>query len=201
LMRFRYPKGVGVFRDEPMRRAANLPEEIHAALIRLLFTSLPPVVLLSLATLIVGAILAVRSHDAWFLVLTLFAATLSVGRVALIVAHNSARKRWRAREGAWETAYAVLSVAFGANLGSIAAHALALDDLPAHVLVLGLVLPYTAGLIARTAVRPVICMGTMLAVMLPVMATMAFRDDVIYPTLTALFCLYLSSGIEMTRPI
>jgi hypothetical protein len=61
-----------------------------------------------------------------------------------------------------------------------------LDDLSAHALALGLVLPYTAGLIGRVAVRPVICISTILVLMAPVMWALAVREDPIYPLMAAM---------------
>lgn len=180
-----------------------VPEDVYAELVRLLFTSLPQVLTISISTSVCGVLLITRSPgDLWYVVLTAVAIAVGVARPLMIVAYKRQTDKGplgTSHTRVWERCYGAGSILYGAISSALAVHAMRLEDGPGHVLVAGLVLAYTGGLVGRVAVRPWICLATCAALMVPFIAVCARREDPLFPIFAGFLGLYSLSLVEATR--
>jgi diguanylate cyclase len=148
----------------------HLPGVVFIELVDILFTALLPVISMGIAVLAVGAFIALRERDAAVFALTLAAALVTAVRILLIFSYR--RRRARSLSSAdemrvWERRYAGGSLALGVLMGALCARAVVLGDPLVTMLVMGLIFGYGSGLVTRVAVRPAICVSSLMLAVVP----------------------------------
>jgi diguanylate cyclase (GGDEF)-like protein len=184
-----------------------LPDDIYVELVDSLFTALAPIVFMGVATAAVSALIAARQHDA--VIATLAAAGLAMTLIRGVTMQAYRRRRRITRLQApearrWESHYAAGSIGFALLVGALCIKFLLLNDPVVCMLTTCLVFGYAAGLVTRVAVRPVICLVSMVLVVVPIVtlfATDAARsqslsDIEIYVTQTLLLAGFTLAGLQ-----
>jgi diguanylate cyclase (GGDEF)-like protein len=153
------------------RSSQHLPDVVFIELVDILFTALLPIISIGIAALAVGAFIASREHDATIFALTLASVLVTVVRILFIFAYR--RRRASSLSSAdemrvWERRYAGGSLALGTLIGTLCARAVVLGDPLVTMLVVGLIFGYGSGLVTRVAVRPAICVTSLMLATIPI---------------------------------
>ncbi len=147
----------------------QLPDDVFVELVDLIFRPLLPAVVIGISVLCVGTLIALRKGDIAAFALTTGCVFISAARIALIMAY---RRRTTgsplnvAEARVWERRYAVASVALAALIGALNARGLmmehSINPMLIPMLVTGLIFGYGAGIVTRLAVRPAICVTSLM---------------------------------------
>jgi diguanylate cyclase len=149
----------------------RLPKPIFDEFVDIVFTSLPPVILIGVALAIVGSVVGLKENDllVWFMVALGVAVTS--GRILLILAYRrNARIDGIQDRAVWERRYAVGAYLFALVLGAFNMLAIASGDPLIAMLVTSLMFGYGAGIVARLSVRPQACITSLAFAVVPTFA-------------------------------
>jgi diguanylate cyclase len=187
--------------------ATQLPDDIYVELVDSLFTALAPIIFMGIATASVSALVAARQHDV--VIAELAAASLLITLVRGITMQAYRRRRRGTRlllpeVRHWERHYGAGSVVFAVLLGAQCIEFLLVHDPVVSMLTTCLVFGYAAGLVTRVAVRPVICLVSMVLVVIPIVILFGIdaarshtvSDIEIYVTQTLLLAGFTLAGLE-----
>ncbi|OAI22719.1 hypothetical protein A1351_03935 [Methylosinus sp. R-45379] len=165
------------------RRSDELPDAALIELVDVVYRALPPIAIMGVTMVGIGALLTIRTGDGLLLLVTLAGAIVSAARIALMLLYR--RRRAAARPTAsearqWDQRYAVGSFAFAALLGALDARALTVeaavsDLILSPMLVTTLILAYGAGVVTRLSARPQICWGSVALATIPTVAGFGMR--------------------------
>jgi diguanylate cyclase len=159
-----------MFRVRGLPPRKQIPDDVYAELVGIMFRTLPPIIIMAVVVAGVGALLASMTHDAGIVFFAAGMVLASFGRAWMIVAYGqrtAGGPLTRPEARRWEIGYAVGSIASSIFLGGLNARALIVGDPLVHMLVTGLVFGYGAGVIIRLAVRPLICGLSLFATVAP----------------------------------
>ena len=187
--------------------STQLPDDIYVELVDSLFTALAPIIFMGIATGAVSALVAARQHDLVIAELAGASLLMTLVRGITMQAYRNRRRTIRLlapEVRKWERHYAAGSIVFAVLLGALCTRFLLLHDPVVSMLTTCLVFGYAAGLVTRVAVRPVICLVSMLLVVVPIVilfGTDAARshsvsDIEIYVTQTLLLAGFTLAGLE-----
>lgn len=165
------------------RRSNELPDAALVELVDVVYRALPPIAIMGVTMVCIGALLTIRTGDSLLLLVTLAGAAVSGARIALMLLYR--RRRAASRPTAsearrWDRRYALGSFAFAALLGALNARALTAEAAVADVmlspmLVTTLILAYGAGVVTRLSARPQICLGSVTLATMPTVAGFGMR--------------------------
>jgi diguanylate cyclase len=146
----------------------RLPKPIFAEFVAILFTSLPPVTLIGVTLTAVGILVAVKEHDLIVWGLVALAIAVTAGRISLILAYRRKARLEGVQDPAlWDRRYAIGAYCFAVVLGAINLRAIASGDPMIAMLVTSVMFGYGAGIVARLAVRPTVCVVSLGLAVLP----------------------------------
>jgi diguanylate cyclase (GGDEF)-like protein len=184
------------------RHAAELPPDIHSALVETLFGTTGAFVSGLLGAILVPAIAYARTRESIYLICLAVVGLMSLGRLAVYLAHKRASGENRARRArAWEAAYAVGAIGFMASVGVTAAllfvrNADQISILYGVILTMG-----CAGALAgRNAGRPFIVYGQVLGVCGPLAVAMFLRHDPWFWG-SAVILLFVMTAVKSTTKV
>ena len=149
---------------------APIPQSVFIELVDIMFTTTLPVTVIGITVVSMSMLIAGRTGDAVTLGLTSAAGVVALVRVLIILAYRrQVASGPLAFEEArvWEWRYGIGSCLFEALFGLLGGWALRLEDPLAPMLVTGMLFGYGAGLVTRMAVRPVLCVTSLMLVTLP----------------------------------
>lgn len=171
---------------------------VFRELVGLLYTTTLPMALVGIAATAVGMLIANQTSDLGIAILAGLALLITFARLAINIAyHRHGPPPQRAR--LWERRYGIGSFVFAAIIGLLGARTLQLDDPVAHMLATGLLFSYTAGVVNRVAVRPLICLGSVALATGPFVAVTIGRWELAYVAHGAFLLLMLLASIETVR--
>lgn len=162
--------------------AKQLPDAAFVELVDIVFRSLLPVAVMGVTIMGVGVLLAIRTSDVSVLALTIGGGLVAVGRTALILTYRrrSAVSALSAEEArVWEGRYAIGSFAFAILLGALNARVLMIEQAPdamlSPMLATGLIFGYGSGVVTRMAVRPALCVTSLMLATAPTVVGFGVR--------------------------
>jgi diguanylate cyclase (GGDEF)-like protein len=147
----------------------RLPEPVLAELVDILFISLLPIIVIGLTITCIGTLIALRDGDAVIWALVIAAIAVSIFRGLVIAAYHRQKRAPQTAEPAlvWERRYAIGSYTFAMLFGLFNARALATGDPLVAMLITAMTFGHGAGLVARAAVRPTICVVSLMLSVVP----------------------------------
>jgi diguanylate cyclase len=185
----------------------QLPDDIYVELVDSLFTALLPIIFMGIATAAVSALVAARQHDS--VIGELAGASLIITLIRGLSMQAYRRRRRAAKLMApevrvWERQYAMGSITFAILLGALCTRFLLENDPVVSMLTTCLVFGYAAGLVTRVAVRPGICLTSLILVVIPIVVlfgidaarSQSVSDIEIYLTQTLLLAGFTLAGLE-----
>ena len=150
--------------DEP------LPEALVVELVDMLYVNVRPVVALGVLTLVVGGGIAVADSDATVAAATLAGVLLTLVRVLTFVAYRrrvAGGPMTVAEASVWERRFGLGSAAIAAAVGALCARVVVMDDGLSGLLAMGLMFGYASSIVARLAIRPWICVASLVLTTAP----------------------------------
>jgi diguanylate cyclase (GGDEF)-like protein len=184
----------------------QLPDDVLGELVGMMFTALPPVIVMGIATVGMAALFATLNEGLLFPLLTAACFGMAVTRAGVILAyrHRIAGPPLSSAEiKLWESRYAWSSYGFALILGLLNVAALLGDQVLSHMLVVGLTFGYGAGLATRTAVRPAICTISLLLAVVPTLfgllakaGELGLQGAAVYLTQALLLATFTVAGLE-----
>jgi diguanylate cyclase len=145
----------------------RLPDEVYAELVDMLYRAITPLISMAVLVTGIGAMMFTMTGDVVVGGLTIASFVLTMARVGLNLAY---RRRhvpgpMPLREvKTWEAAFGAGTVAAALLLGLLNMRALMAEEVAVHMLVAALTFGFSAGVVIRLSVRPVIAGLTLFAV-------------------------------------
>lgn len=173
---------------------------MRCELVGLLFTTLLPVAVITALVCLMGLLTASRNEDGVMAALAVAAAVIGAVRVGIILAYRRSPSA-RLEPGRWERSYASGSFAFALTVGMMGARSFWTDDPVSHLLMVGLIFAYGAGLVARISVRPWICYTSLGLSVAPFIVAMLSHWNVAYVGLGLMLATVMVASFESVEQI
>ena len=182
-----------------MPKNSELPDGTYVELVKSLFATLLPTVIMSVAFLGIGSLILAQSHDRLIAGLIAAGALASILRIGILLRF----RRWaredeidRNRARRIERAFAVAYLSFAIILGSFGVRAIQIAPPQSDMLVVALLVGYAAGVAAGIALRPVIAVSSMVVAIVPTVVLAATSPDITFKTVALLMAALLAGGIN-----
>jgi len=176
-----------------------LPEATYVELVASLFSTLLPTVIMTVSFTGVGLLLAHDARDGGLLAITIAGMIMAAGRLTVLLLH-----RTRATEDTltladarrFERRYATAYIGFALVLGTLGARGFLVTSPAAHMLIVGLLFGYGAGVAAGLSLRPWISVPSILLAIVPTALVALCYADPVYRATGVLFLLFLGGGVQ-----
>jgi diguanylate cyclase (GGDEF)-like protein len=184
--------------------AASISDAVYLEVIGNLYGTTVPILIAGGCQAIVGAISVSETGDRFSAALTIVGVVVAVVRLFSVLAFRSETRRKPLRDRAeaivWERRYAVGSFTTALIIGLFAARSLFVGDAICLVMAVGIAFGFSAGIVARLSLRPVVALLDFAAVGLPaVVATFMKAWDTPHIALGFMFLVFIAAGVEMVR--
>ncbi|MDC7785816.1 EAL domain-containing protein [Rhodoplanes sp. TEM] len=179
----------------------RLPADVHAELIAGLYTPLPSLMLGWGSSVLIGAVVSLRTGSAWLTAVSVTLALVAAARLWLVLAyrrapigpHSTVQTVRR-----WETLWVAGAWSFAALLGLLClAASLAVDDPVVHLLADAATIGYTAGATARNAGRPPVAIVQIVLTLVPIALGALLHGGAAYQIFAVVTLLYLAAAVEL----
>ncbi|MCB8837038.1 GGDEF domain-containing protein [Aurantimonas sp. VKM B-3413] len=171
----------------------------HNELVAFLFDNRFPILLLTLALNLVAMVAAVEIGGPFMTILAVAAAGVGAARISIVFIYHRGASGRDVRS--WERLYAVGSFLFAAIVSLTCALILMTGDRSLHLMAVGLLYAYAAGITARLSVRPWICNPCLLIAALPPIFAMVIQGEPDYLALATLTLIMLVAALETVSHI
>jgi diguanylate cyclase (GGDEF)-like protein len=176
-----------------------LPEGTYIVAVRSLYVTLVPSLTMALAFIGVGTLVVIESPDRLLITLIALGVVAIVARLGVLVlgrisASDPTLDAVRARE--LERLFAIPYLAFAAAFGAFSVRAFQVATAESHMLVVGLLFGYAAGVAAGTFLRPWIAIPSMILAVGPTSIVALTTPDSTYVAAGALLFLFLGAGVQ-----
>lgn len=176
-----------------------MPDGTYVELVRSLFDTLLPTTIMACSFLAVGAFISSDTGDTPLAILTLIGGAAAFARISVILVH-----RKRAADDAlcvtdaqtFERRFALAYLGFALVLGLFGARAFLVAQPETHLLIVGLLFGYGAGVAAGLSLRPWISVPSIVIVIVPAIVTTLIAPDVAHRATGVLFAVFLAGGIQ-----
>ena len=177
----------------------DLSDGTYVELVRTLFQTLLPATIMVVSFTAIGLLLALRTHDAPLALLTGVGVLAGVGRLASILLY-----RVRAADAALtpagaqllERRFALPYLSFALSLGVFGARAFLVGTAEEHMLIIGLLFGYGAGVAAGLSLRPWISVPSIAVAVVPTVLIACATMTVMNCAAGLLLALFLGGGIQ-----
>ncbi|WHO37285.1 GGDEF domain-containing protein [Sphingobium sp. AP49] len=159
------------------RRPTSLSEPVYRDLVATLFTMAFPILGLGVILVALGLLLFFQWRDSMVGMMTVLAAVITLGRLAIIAGYKRSDPATMAMRTLqrWERRYAWGTYAFALVLALFNIRVLATHSPLSHLVAVSLVFTFGAGVVSRIAGRPVICITALLLATVPTIAGLALH--------------------------
>jgi diguanylate cyclase (GGDEF)-like protein len=177
---------------------SRLPEDTYIELVRDLFGTLLPTIIMAVSFAVVGALVVTEHRSATLLVLTGLGVTAALGRISILLyfrkdARNPALTGSRARH--MESCYKLAYLSFSVFLGLFCAVAYSEADASLESVITALVFGYGAGVAAGLSVRPRIGIPSVAIATVPTILATIHQSSLPSLVLGFLLTAFLAGGI------
>lgn len=179
--------------------SARLPQGTYIELVRRLYATLLPTAIMALSFSAVGLLILRQTPDPMLAAITLLGAITAAARLIILASHRSEAADPALAPGAarrLERLYATAYLAFALVFGAFSARAFVIAGAEGHMLVVGLLFGYGAGVAAGVSLRPWISVPSILIATVPTMTVAALQGSLLYGALAMLLLLFLAGGIQ-----
>ncbi|WKA27159.1 GGDEF domain-containing protein [Bradyrhizobium roseum] len=184
--------------------AASISDAVYLEVIGNLYGTTVPILVAGGCQGIVGAISVSETGDRLSAALTVAGVVVAAIRLFGVLAFRNETRRRPLRDRAeavvWEWRYAAGSFTTALIIGLFAARSLFVGDAICLVMAIGIAFGFSAGIVARLSLRPVVALLGFAAVGLPlVAATFMKASDAPHIALGFMILVYVAAGLEMVR--
>ncbi|WP_158014174.1 GGDEF domain-containing protein [Sphingomonas sanxanigenens] len=177
------------------RATTPLPEPVYRDLVAMLFTMALPIAGLGALLLVVSGLLAWSWRDPVISAIGAAIALITLWRLWLIarVRRHAIDDLPIAEIRQWEWLYALGSHGTAVLLSALGVRALQFHAPIVHMIIVSLMFTFGAGIVSRIAIRPAICVPSMMLATLPIAIALGFHavlpdPDGLHPELFAIEC-------------
>jgi diguanylate cyclase (GGDEF)-like protein len=177
----------------------HLPEGTYIELVASLFSTLLPTMIMTVSFAGVGLLVARDAQDRGLLAITIIGSIAALCRLAVLLLHRGRAADDRltlADARRFERRYAAAYIAFALVLGSFGARGFLVAGPSAHMLIVGLLFGYGAGVAAGLSLRPWISVPSVLLAIVPTAIVALCYADPIYRAAGILLALFLGGGVQ-----
>lgn len=176
-----------------------MPEGTYVELVASLFSTLLPTVIMAVSFVGVGLVVLSETPDRALGLLAIAGSIAAAARLAVLLLHRKpvaedALSLADARQ--FERRFALAYFSFALVLGAFGARAFAVATPDAHMLVVGLLFGYGAGVAAGLSLRPWISVPSIVTAILPTIIVAISYSDIVYRAAGILLALFLAGGVE-----
>ena len=187
-----------VGRDNP--GPTRLAEGTYVELVRSLFTTLLPACIMAISFTAVGFFIIQRTPDRWLTILFGLGVAAALLRLTILLLFRNAAANERlsvVAAGQLERRFALSYLIFAVAFGAFSARALVTIAVQDHMLIVGLIFGYGAGVATGISLRPWISISaSLLAVAPAIIVSLTMTHDPSYLAIGLLTALFLAGGIE-----
>jgi diguanylate cyclase (GGDEF)-like protein len=191
-------------REEPQEAGQvqivpRLSAGTYIELVRSLFATLVPASIMSICYVVVGSYIVTRATDPLLLICFGLGVLASIVRIAmlLILRGRAASETLDAKTAGWlERRFAPPYFGFAITFGAFSARAFTVTPPSDHILLIGLIFGYGAGVAAGISLRPWISIPSILIAIVPTIVTSLFLPGVADWGTGILTAIFLAGGIE-----
>lgn len=172
-------------------------DKIYAELVRSLFATVVPASIMSLAFMLVAALIYRRFEDSAVLVLGAAGTAASLTRIIVFLRYRAEAHRDGlivTRAHIMERDFALSYLAFALCLGAFGAQIFLHASAAAHMLTICLLVGYCAGVAAGVGLRPAIAIPSMVLAIVPAIVVAALKPDEIYWATSGIASALLAGG-------
>ncbi|MFA5962416.1 MAG: GGDEF domain-containing protein [Sphingomonas sp.] len=179
--------------------SGHLPEATYTELVASLASTLLPTMIMTACFAGVGLIVTRDAHDDALLAITIAGSLAALCRLAILLLH---RKRLTddgltvADARHFERRYTIAYFSFALMLGAFGARGFLVASPAAHMLIVGLLFGYGAGVAAGLSLRPWISVPSVLVAIVPTVIVALSCSDLIYRGAGILLALFLGGGVQ-----
>ncbi len=180
-----------------------LPESVYAELVDDLFSMTPLIAVFAASQCVIGAAIFAKTGDVPALMLSILCILISCERIMMIrryhraVAVSGPLSRKDAYQ--WEQRFAVRSIATGMVISLLCIRCLMLPEPTVHMLVVGVLFSYIAGVVTRVAYRPRLAMFNLVIVSAPPMIAVGLYGEPIYICMSLSTLIFMIGSIDIVR--
>lgn len=178
------------------------PDAVYVELVDALFSLVPPIIVFSICLSVVGLAITARTGDVAVAALTIAGVLISGERLLLV-------RRYRRATAAeplsatsariWEKRFMIRGAATALIIGIMGARCFMLPHPSVHMLIIGLLVAYTAGIITRVAYRPPMAALNLLLVAVPSIVALLIHGGAVYFCLAFVMTIFLFGGFETVQ--
>jgi diguanylate cyclase (GGDEF)-like protein len=177
----------------------TLPDATYLELVRSLYATLLPTVIIAVSFIGVGGVIALETPDPLLDILILLGMLAVLARLGNLL-RNRARVADRTMDvpaaRILERRFAFFYFCFAASFGAFSARAFMVATPEAHMLVVGLVFGYAAGVAVGISLRPWIAVTSLVISIAPVAVVTLLTPSPARTALALLLLLFLAGGIH-----
>ena len=176
-----------------------LPDDTYIDLVRSVYRTLQPTMIMAVSFLLVGLVVVAGSDDRILISLLVLGTIAAAARIAVLV-HGRRRADDLALDvaaaRALERRFALAYLSFAILFGLFSARALAVAAPETHMLTVGLLFGYGAGVAAGVALRPRIAVAAVLVAIVPSILVALVSADLVHMAAGGLLAIFLAGGIS-----
>jgi diguanylate cyclase (GGDEF)-like protein len=177
----------------------SLPDGTYLDLVRSIHATLLPSAIIAVSFIFVGALIAIETPDPALDILIGFgmlAVTARIANLLLTRARISNEALDVAEARILERRFAFFYLSFALLFGAFSARAFQVASPEAHMLILGLMFGYGAGVAVGISLRPRIAIASLLVAILPAAIVAPLTPTPMHLAVTLLLLLFLGGGIH-----
>ena len=182
-----------------MRKNTDLPDGTYVELVKSLFATLLPTVIMSFTFLGIGGLILSQTDDPFLATLIGIGAVSSASRIGVLTYY----RRWAGQDAVdrraarrIEFTFAATYLSFAIVLGGFGVRALRVAPPQSDMLVVALLIGYGAGVAAGIALRPWIAVSSMLVAIVPTVVMAAIDPGITFKAVALLMAALLAGGIN-----
>jgi diguanylate cyclase (GGDEF)-like protein len=177
-------------------------DAIYVELVDALFTMTPPLVILLISLGVVGAAVFTRTGDWLVLGLIITALLISAERILMTQRYRRTTADAPLSPAAaqlWERRFSARGIITTAIVGALGARCFMLPYPKIHMLIVGVLFAYAAGIVTRVAYRPQIAIVNLLILSIPPIIACLLVGGMVYWCLALLMTIFLIGAFETVR--
>ena len=178
---------------------SQIPESTYIELVRSLFATLLPTLIMSVSFLTIGLLVLLQTRATGIALLVLFGTLATVARIGVLVVYRgtAARESLDANVARkLEHRFALAYVGFAVIFGMFCATSIGTGSVETNACVIGLLFGYGAGVAAGLSLRPWISVPSIVVATVPTIIVTLLEPDTMHRALGLLIAVFLSGGVN-----
>ena len=177
----------------------RLPEGTYVELVASLFSTLLPTSIMTVSFVGCGMVVTSATPDPLLILLAIAGTLAAIARLTVLIVHRqhaTSDALTPADARRFERRFASAYLSFALILGAFGARTFMVGTPQAHMLIIGLVVGYGAGVAAGLSLRPWISVPSIVIAVVPSILVALTFPDTAYRAVGALLAVFLAGGVE-----